>query len=527
MILFDLIQLLLDAQVVDPGTPAPGLPGSPGGGGGGGSGDIITCATDGALCPASSFTAIGAAFATQGYYVHADLIWYLTRSTFGLWAPMLYIMAAAAGMISLAMGMPPKMYLWFFFGPALYNWLLETKEQVHGVQWRVAGVDQDQRQVWKLSEVGLRNLNIKYRLQDTDGKNLNFSRDKPPTDPVEVAMVFIWFDDLVSSTVQWLTQWTGIYRQVGGDDGGGGNTAIIKRPSGSEEYDRWYLMSNLKWGLLENITSARLHSGDMRDAFVSFLSSECGDALAKTISKQNFVAASNSRSGRPPCSIFGTKDTSSMSRADEAQTCEDSGDPDYDAVTKALADVYIPIPRSLRSIWRDTSKGSYSAFFGDSGGLGGGAGGGGLFMALSSLVAGGGGGMTCPGPGCGSRISDHFMSEDNMNCADYLYFLINGFRWESGHIYHQLVRSAPAGMSDKHVIYNLFYGWDIRKGDEESAVQNEESPMYFLQNLVLLHLIRNEMAIAPKVVDSRFSSSVEDSQSYVEAYQRTVGSKAK
>ena len=53
----------------------------------------------GAICPASEFEAVSAAWATMGYWVQADIIHYLVDTDFGLWAPLLYCIAAAGGFI--------------------------------------------------------------------------------------------------------------------------------------------------------------------------------------------------------------------------------------------------------------------------------------------------------------------------------------------------------------------------------------------------------------------------------------------
>jgi hypothetical protein len=120
-------------------------------------------------CMGSSFTAVGAAFATQGYFAQADLLWQLTNTDLGLWAPLLYVIAAIGGLIGVAMGMPPKMYLWFFMGPAIYSFLLGTTVPQFGTAWCVANVMQDPSRVWQLSEVGLQNSNIVARSRATPG----------------------------------------------------------------------------------------------------------------------------------------------------------------------------------------------------------------------------------------------------------------------------------------------------------------------------------------------------------------------
>ncbi|MDC0359047.1 hypothetical protein OAO01_09545, partial [Oligoflexia bacterium] len=172
MEIYDILQLVLDAQQcgaawVVPSSTASVAP-SP-----------VLTPLDG-LCPAAAFTAVGAAFETIGYWVQADLIDYLTMTSFGLWAPMLYILAAFGGMIGMAMGAPPKTYLWFFIGPAIYAWLLDTRTLVDGVEWVVGTERQDQRVVWRLSEVGIINTNLHFRATGDGQQAVLAKKDAKP-----------------------------------------------------------------------------------------------------------------------------------------------------------------------------------------------------------------------------------------------------------------------------------------------------------------------------------------------------------
>jgi hypothetical protein len=53
---------------------------------------VETCTTQGAICPASSFNPVAAAFATQGYFMQADVLYYLTATSFGVWAPLFMVL---------------------------------------------------------------------------------------------------------------------------------------------------------------------------------------------------------------------------------------------------------------------------------------------------------------------------------------------------------------------------------------------------------------------------------------------------
>ncbi len=521
MILVDALQYVLNAQggSGDVGDIITGIIGSIGGGGGGGGhhdwqgalNDVISglgheqvwqskfsCGSQQGICPASSFTAIGAAFATQGYFVQADLLYYLTSSDFGLWAPLLYIMAAVGGLISLAMGAPPKMYLWFFMGPALYNWLLETREPVHGVQWRIADIPQDQREVWKLAEVGLKNLNVVKRgLQQ--GSDLEPRRLQPTHDPVYVSNLFLWFDELISSTVQWMVRWTGIYTLRGGRGGGAGadGDGIIKAPTGAEEHDRWYLLSNLKWSMLENITGARLHDADLRDAFATFMTTECGQALSGAVNKKNFIAASHSRSGRIPCTVFKEGDVTSQNEDEGVCTKTEPNRDNYEIVAEKLTGQWVPMPEIFQYLWEDKSKGSFSCFMSNNTGEQG-----------------------CPG----AQMSQQFAENKDILCRTFLLTLVNGFRWEAGHLYHQLVAQAPEGMGDDEMLFNLFYGWDIR--DAQGNLLDGEALRNWTKDLILVHLIRNEMAAVPDLVSTRRTNS-QNLAIDVAEYQRAIGGRQK
>lgn len=509
MSLVELYQSIVDLQNVLPGIP---------GGTAGDGGFVYTCSSNCGFvdgtgqpgCPASSFTRIGAAFATQGYFAHADLIWQLTHTDMGLWAPLLYILAAIGGLTSLAMGMPPKMYLWFFMGPAIYHFLLGTTLSTYGTSWCVANVPQDQTEVWKIAEVGLQNANITAR------EKIDILQYDQPSKPVQVSYLFLWFDALVSSTVQWMTVWTGVYQQVGSDSGDSG---LIKKPEGhnASTGDQYYLLSTVKWPMLDRITGARLHNGDVRDALVTFMSSECGDALARAIEPGNLIAASNSKTGDIPFSVFREVSDPTQQGAGAAPVmgptqCSSGSSPtrDYSKVSKRLASQLIPVPRSVRRSWWNPARNTGSVSSAGAAKLKGSLPG--FYESYTFPVTvpnipwifGWFGGQTFQVPHFGSaHINDFLAQEDNMTCADLMFYVINGLRWEAGQIYYQLVSTAPQSMNSDEVIFNLFYGWDIR---DQCGVKldSSEKLRHYLQDLILVHLLRNELAVAPKVVDSRY-----------------------
>ncbi|MFM1847336.1 MAG: hypothetical protein RL417_810, partial [Pseudomonadota bacterium] len=119
---------------------------------------------------ATTFSAITAAFATQGYWVQADILDKLLFSDMQLWAPLVYVLAVIGGLVGVAIGSPPRNYMWFFMGPAIYSWLIGTTIDVKGVRWALPCVGDEQvlnafqQKVWELSEIGLANSVTARRL---------------------------------------------------------------------------------------------------------------------------------------------------------------------------------------------------------------------------------------------------------------------------------------------------------------------------------------------------------------------------
>ncbi|RMG40705.1 MAG: hypothetical protein D6719_10180, partial [Candidatus Dadabacteria bacterium] len=510
-----------------------------------GFGDLLNAIGGGILnqwvwgnCPASALNPITAAYATQGYWAQADIIDYLAYTDFGVWAPLIYILAAVGGLISVALGQPPRNYIWFFLGPVFYNYLLGTRTAVTGVEWQVGGIPQDQREVWKLAEVGLRNSHITSRLKNAkiainiDSKRtpriapatvtnlFSGATGTPPFDPqvggtniAAVSTVFLWFDEVLSSQIQWLVAWTGILDQ--GDSSlindivysnlmkvSGGNgilTSLLNKIFGGNRIIRWHLLSNTKWPLLEDITSAKLSSPDLRDAFVTMMASECGDAIADTINESAFITASNGTSDQLPKSIF--RDVKS------APTPPAGLYNSYTLLKRNLRNIMIPKPKSLKKLFESDEPGSFR-----------------------HAVTGSG------APAGNEKYLDNIIRLPRIRCDVYLDLMIMAFRWEAGHIAYQILHSGPQLAEDrdlnaKLIVFSLFYGWDIKPGRDPWSGNGgdgltDEAAQLFLNDLVLVYLFRNELALAPQPVDQRYTGS-QQAKNYVEAYQRTVGSKNK
>lgn len=413
-----------------------------------------------AICPGSTMTAVAAAFGTQGMWVQANLVNQILYEGLGLWAPLLYILSAVGGLISLALGAPPRMYMWFFVGPGIYDWLLDNPNPVHGMEWRVADVPQNQREVWKLAEGGLMN---------SAPAGVTVFSDRPPSSTVNVPALFLWFDEVVSDVVQGMVGWTGVYNQIVPS----GNSSQNYRGTPTPSESKWYLLSNVKWGLLENITGARLKSPDLRDSFVTFLASECGDLVKRAISQPRFIQASTAKAenlGATPSVFEG-----------------------YNLLSQLLSGQVVPSPRSLKKILSDSNPGALRNFH--------------TFLSTGFINLWG--------------------VQDRIACDQYLWLMVQSFRWEAGHIFFQLAKAAPGGIAPDDVVFSLIYGWQVNPAWWPALTSSIKIVQRrFVIDLILLHLFRNELSIAPALVDQRFANSAQ-AESISKGYQRSVGSKAK
>jgi hypothetical protein len=109
-----------------------------------------------------------------------------------------------------------------------------------------------------------------------------------------------------------------------------------------------------------------------------------------------------------------------------------------------------------------------------------------------------------------------------ITCSELLHTLVQGIRWEAGHAYNQIARqSIDEGIPFEYIPYDFTYGWDF--GDK---VLNTEDQEQYLIHLIILHIFRNEMMMAPTGTDNRWTAS-EKSLDYSKAYQRSIGSKNK
>jgi hypothetical protein len=522
-----LLSFIVDVQsIADSSNCIPSTPGGP------------------SSCPASVFHLQTAALATQGYWVQADILSYITQGGLGTWAILIYTIAVISGIIGMAMGFPPKLYLWFLIGPGIYHWLVQDTIPIAGVRWNVGPKVEDnvqrqkaaQKEVWKNAEPGLAALNIvqsgSYDFYDTLGDlglDLQFNRS---IGKVRVSNLFVWYDTLLSDFVEWMMRWTGVFNLPGAEssifssllsnlpqfvnNGGFTLTDLLGNVTGSGEPsdDMHWLLSNLKWKYLQDITGAKVSSADLRDAFTSFLSSECGDAFRKGIDEGKFVAANNSTGANVPDTVFLEEASANILGI---PITGNGGQ--YVLITKYLASLAVPTPKSMRDFLSKDSVGGFRRGF--------------PFIETEDF----------------KRQNIY----ETVRCDQYLYLLVHAFRWEAGHIYYQMISGLPAGVSPITMMYTLFYGWPRHALELENLLSGgigailgggwqsilsalnpatlvrgltPEGQAAFLTDLILVHLFRNEFSIAPKPYDVRMSSGA-SSVAYGEIYQSTVGSQSR
>lgn len=449
-------------------------------------------------CPGAESTLIAAAWANIGYMTHAAILHYVNFGGIGLWAPLLYVIAAAGALVSVAINSPPRNYVWFILGPAIYGFLVGTTQKVKGVDWVVAGKPQNMREVWRDAETGLKNSPL---LQIPDYQGMKINKYEEPSKSYPVAMPMLFLDELLSTTSNILVGYTGLYNQLGegsndsnlakaqnsnwgaAKNGGGGG----KRGEGP-----WYLLSSLKSPMVENIVGSGIRNPDLRDAFITFLSSECGDAFKKGIDSGAYNAATLSRGSVLPMTVF-----------------KGQGGPNkFDGTSLKVTDVkdfkqnlissYMPSPLSLRRILSEDpdTAGSLSKF-------------------------------SSPFQGGLKSILYKETVTDSVACSSYLWILIQAMRHEMGHAYWQLVRNAPNGFSEESLLFTLFYGWDIRS-TPSSKYADEDQMRWFTQNLIFVYLLKNELQFAPSItsVDQKFAPS-EQTRQYTQTYVASMAAKSK
>jgi len=436
-----------------------------------------TCSKE--ACPGSSYTSITAAWADIGYMTHADFVHFVWNTSFGLWAAVLYVLGAVGALISVSINQPPRTYMWFFLGPAIYSFLVGTPESVQGVAWRVANRDMAMESVWRDAETGLANTALVNDL------GINVYRDQAPSGQYQVAWMMVFLDGIFSEATNNLINWIGMQRR----EGNGGSDTNLFSLDGEE--GPWYLLANLKWGMIENIVGVTARDPDVRDSLVTFLTSECGDHFKRGINSGAYSAASQSRGANLPQTVF------VVPNLDDSGGLDDQPGPvdQYAPFVKGLDTDAIPTPRSLIRLMNSPSiTGSFRKFSAP-------------YNSSQAYEQG--------------RLSE-------IVCSEYLYTIIQSMRWEAGHAYHQLIRSFPDGFqSAPSALKTLFYGWNLRPSADADMIDGDELETY-TKHLILAHLIRNELMFAPQVTETgqRFAPS-EQTRNFSESFVRSQGSRAK
>ncbi|MGI6679979.1 MAG: hypothetical protein ACOX3T_00555 [Bdellovibrionota bacterium] len=174
-------------------------------------------------CPGSAFTAIGAAFATQGYYLQSQIVSALGAGKMEMWGVFIYIFSFFAFTIMIILnGLAiPKNVMWFILGPILFNWMVYTGTDVKGVMWRVGNDKKlNQQKVWEIAEPGLRNLRpIKAGELDKESGVEATVNKYDVMGSIRVPQLFVLWDGLISDTVAQLSSWVGVDKMLAGHGG--------------------------------------------------------------------------------------------------------------------------------------------------------------------------------------------------------------------------------------------------------------------------------------------------------------------
>lgn len=437
-------------------------------------------------------------YATEGLWAQATIIDNINvtgkfeTKGLGAWVPLLYLLSFVSAIVMLGMGQSPKMAMWFILGPAVYYWMIDTHVEVKGEAW-IAGKEYitNMKPVWKLAEVGMTNSAM-VNLSNSNVTPSNgaitlapsalgipdYSIDNGPGGFTKASWFFVQYDDLLTSTIQELVEWTGIYNQR--------ETKHLKG-QGYRSAD-WYLMTNYKWKMLNDITSSSVKDPNVRDALVSFMSSQCGDAISGKIDSGSYITAKNSQGSEIPATLFKQ---------------------DYQTILykeNSLASVTVPMPLSVRAlVSQPTSTGATNSSkvtsFYD-------------FIQKSQTLK----------PENQPNLADDYSSNKDISCRSYLWVLMQAFRWEASNAFIHLTQiNQEYSIEQKNAVFSLLYGWTFKEKAQQLSLADQKN---FVINLILAHMFKNEMTMAKKPVDQAYSSSEELTNSS-DNYVKTLGGKSK
>jgi|GEM_PF-3700633 len=433
-------------------------------------------------CSATALNQIAAAWASEGYWAQYGILSRLATSQFGAIASLIYVVAAISAIIMFAFGSPPKMYLWYFMGPAIYAFLLFTPAYRKGVRWQIAGVPGDMREVWKLAEVGIRNAAVKHfslasalrAAGVNDGGLLKYVTlpeitfdpsafgtfydvETGPNAFARVSWFFSMYDSFVSGVVDRLVRWTGIFTQVGA---AGPSSNLMKSPVDAYN-NSWFLLSNSKWPLLQDITSAKLTNLNFREMIADFFANECGEVLKNNLNETNFINAANQVKKTNVNLITGVLEKGTY---------------------KELQHTIIPFPKMIRDmiIFDKTNVAGASTVL--------------SFNPANSSFK-----------NFSTEIDKNYkivrdnedgeeLLPDFLSCSDYLTYIVSGIRFESGHIFKRILAprsGSNSAVPEPIILYDFLYGWKLLDGEGEK-LEEFETQQDFLTSLITFYMMKNE-----------------------------------
>ncbi|MEM2003015.1 MAG: hypothetical protein QXT77_10265, partial [Candidatus Methanomethylicaceae archaeon] len=342
------------------------------------------------LFTGSASSEVAAGLATHGYYLQeriSDMITDDGSALFGL-APLLYLLSGIGGLIMLALGAPPKLYLWFLMGPGLFWVLLAPGNRVEsaGNLYMIGRRIMPQDEVQRIAAIGENDFGFNFLsvIGPTGGRLLTYS------DPASVSWLFALIDTAISSVMRGLEA---AFTPV----------VTIEFPGGGKSESLWHSIANSRWNILESITSARISQADLRDLFVTFMSSECRGTLSKYL---NYAAYLSARTGKIPETVFDP-------RINIQQNPQ--------VLLTDLANTTIPVPLSMRGLVNDVLRGTVMS--GDTNPR----------ATIGYSIFGD------PNPPAFTNI----FNSTQIQCSSFLHILMAAIRAEAGYQYAKIMEASP------------------------------------------------------------------------------------
>jgi hypothetical protein len=478
----------------------------------------------------SAFTPIAAAFSTLGYYAQSG--WLEQISDFGLGkiAIAVYLFAALGAILSFAMGGQAKQLAWFFIGPPLFWYFIDSRTPVEGVKWAVGDEPRDMREVWRMTELGLAHDDYVLRHGiETSASNGPVGGTAPTDHPhcvgggACVSEPFAFFDGIISDTVQQLVGFLGVNRVVSTNTDPK-DTNIIKGFDATPTPMAWDLAAQHRWTFFTGISQARIRNANIRRTFATFMGSACGKGFIDGIDKARLAAAGN-RQDELVC-----QPVIKMGSSGKTSYCNDSQDyiPDgnwsdypFLMVDNLTADV--ATPQWLTALF-STAGGAQAALAENRAGI----------ESNIAYLAEEINDFRFNGVPAGSAVALEVpTAEEALHCQDLFMMLMQGFRWEAAHAAYQLAVSGPKSLEPRDFVAIMFNGWDIKKpnfvsGASSTGQINKDESLLFLEAFVLANMFRNEIELSPRqFAERQFKTVSQDTINDVSAYQRVNNQRAK